>query len=122
MAPVHEDDEQGDRGARFLDEEDPSGDWIPEQVQEYFDASSHINDRLVQAKGWWALEVWPIKYRQQMKDSDAWEKKTGFNLGKFRAVQEPDPNMHWTVRHRMHDKRYEVRARVGRNALWRVVT
>ncbi|KAF1352435.1 hypothetical protein BDV97DRAFT_293338 [Delphinella strobiligena] len=95
--------------------------WVPEQIEDYFDAISPINDQLVQAKGWWVLEVWPIKVRVQPKNSDAWIKKIAMNLGRYRPVQEAEPNLHWTVQQRMIDKGYKTRVRVDRGATWRVV-
>lgn len=95
--------------------------WVPEQIEDYFDAISPINDQLVQAKGWWVLEVWPIKVRVQPKNSDTWVKKVAMNLGRYRPVQEPGPNLHWTVQQRMIDKGYKTRVRIDRGATWRVV-
>ena len=100
----------------------PLGDWTPEQVEDYFDAMSSINDQLEQAKGWWILELWPIKVRLQLSDSDDWIKKVRMNLGRFRAVTETDPNVHWTALQRIQDKGYKVRTRFDRNAVWQVVT
>ncbi|KAK4993295.1 hypothetical protein LTR50_000520 [Elasticomyces elasticus] len=112
---------------RFSDDEEassatvPTTVWLPEQFEDYFDAMAPINDMLTKAKGWWILELWPIKVRVQKKNVSNWEKKVSFNLGRYRAVQDLEPNLHWTVRQRIHDKRYKIRTRVDRNALWRVV-
>ncbi|KAK4978436.1 hypothetical protein LTR66_004462 [Elasticomyces elasticus] len=109
---------------KFSDDEEtilPTRVWIPEQFEDYFDAMAPINDMLVQAKGWWILEFWPIKVRIQKKNVSDWEKKVSVNLGRHRAVQDLEPNLHWTVRQRIHDKHYKIRTRVDRNALWRVV-
>lgn len=97
-----------------------TGTWIPEQVEDHFDSLAPMNDQLVVAKGWWALEFWPIKYREQRKDSEEWEKKVGVNRGRFRPVQEKEPNLHWTVQKRLEGREYRMRARVGREAVWRV--
>jgi hypothetical protein len=95
--------------------------WTDELVEDYFDAMAPINDQLVQAKGWWVLEFWPIKVRIQREGQDDWEKKVSMNMGRFRAVQDTDPRMHWTVKQRMVDKRYRLRTRVDRNAVWSAV-
>lgn len=99
----------------------PTGPWTDELVEDYFDSLAPINDQLVAAKGWWVLEIWPIKRKIQRKGSDEWVKKISMNLGRYRAVQEGDPRMHWTVRQRLEEKRYRMQARVGRNAVWEVV-
>lgn len=39
----------------------PPADWTPEQVEDFFDAMAPIKDQLVPEKGWWVLEVWPVK-------------------------------------------------------------
>ncbi|KAI4716939.1 hypothetical protein E4T48_06872 [Aureobasidium sp. EXF-10727] len=95
--------------------------WMPEQIEDYFDAITPFNDQLVQAKFWWILELWPIKVRFQSKDEDTWIKKVRMNMGRYRAVQEPEPNLHWTVQQRMLDTGYKPQVRLGRNAAWRFV-
>ena len=121
----NEDVEKEIQESRFEASEDrlsPTGDWIPEQVEDYFDAMAPLNDQLVIAKGWWVLEVWPIKVRIQRDDSDDWEKKVRMNLGRFRAITEAEPSVHWTVRQRMLDQGYKVRSRFDRNVVWQIVT
>lgn len=113
---LHFDDDEADGTKR-----EPIGQWTDELVEDYFDAMARINDQLVDAKGWWVLEIWPIKRKIQNKDNDDWVKKISVNLGRFRAVQENEPRMHWTVRQRLEEKNYRMRARVGRNAIWSVV-
>lgn len=73
------------------------------------------------AKGWWVLELWPIKVRVQPPNTEGWIKKVRMNLGRFRPVQETDPNLHWTVQHRVQEIGYKVRARMDKNAAWRIV-
>lgn len=124
LEPDNENDGEGVYNIKYFDDGNASPakeDWVPEQVEDHFDAAACINDQLVQAKGWWVLEYWPIKYRVQKKDSDAWEKVTGMNRGRFRAIQEPEPNLHWTVHHRMLNRQYKMRGRMGRNAVARIV-
>lgn len=72
------------------------------------------------AKGWWVLEYWPIKVRIQPPNSDTWVKKVRMNLGRYRAVQETAPNLHWTVQRRIEEMDYQVKARVDKNATWHI--
>ncbi|KAI5272334.1 hypothetical protein E4T47_04499 [Aureobasidium subglaciale] len=95
--------------------------WMPEQIEDYFDAITRFNDQLVQAKFWWLLEFWPIKVRVQSKDSDSWIKKVSVNRGRYRVVQESEPRLHWTVQQRMQDTGYKPQVRLGRNAAWTFV-
>lgn len=119
-----DDSEEGVYNIKYLDEKVDHPEkqhWVPEQVEDHFDADATVNDQLVQAKGWWVLEYWPIKYRVQKKDSDAWEKVVGMNRGRYRAIQEPEPNLHWTVHHQMQQRKYKLKGRMGRNSVARLV-
>ena len=109
-----------DSDSEHSEKQEPEGDWTAEQVEDYFDAMAPINDQLVQAKGWWVLEVWPIKLKFQRTGEDAWEKKVTLNLGRYRPVIELEPNLHWTVRQRMREKGYKMQTRNDRNAIWLV--
>lgn len=95
-------------------------DLLPEQVEDYFDALAPMNDQLVQARGWWLGELWPVKIRVQNLRSDDWTKRLTMNLGRYRAVQDLEPVMHWTVRQRMEEAGYKVKNRCHRRAVWRV--
>ncbi|PVH79272.1 hypothetical protein DL98DRAFT_461268 [Cadophora sp. DSE1049] len=95
-------------------------DLLPEHVEDHFDAMAPINDQLEQAKGWWALEFWPVKVRVQKKDTEEWEKVVRMNMGRFRAVREVEPLMHWSVEKRIGEGEYKVRNVVDKNATWRV--
>lgn len=114
-------------GIKFADEapEDevkkPEGEWTPEQVEDYFDALAPLNDQLVVAKGWWILELWPIKVKIQRQGDDEWEKKVSVNRGRYRPVQDLEPKMHWMVKQRMREQGYKIRTRNDRNALWTTV-
>lgn len=96
--------------------------WLPEQVEDYFDAMCPVNDQLVLAKSWWILEAWPVQYKIQAAESDDWETRLGLNMGMHRPVEDIEPNLHWTVRHRMQNMGYKIRARHGRNSLWQIVS
>jgi hypothetical protein len=95
---------------------------LPEQVEDHFDALASINDQLVQARGWWILEVWPVTIRvlRKVKERGKWEKVVGMNLGRHRAIRELEPSMHWTVQMRMNEKGYKVRSRVDPEAIWSI--
>ncbi|SMR53574.1 unnamed protein product [Zymoseptoria tritici ST99CH_1E4] len=95
--------------------------YTPEQTEDFFDAISPLNDQLKDAKGWWALELWPIKVRVQPEGSEQWVKKVRMNLGRYRPAQELAPNLHWTVQQRMEEKGYQVKTRTSKNAKWRIV-
>jgi len=96
---------------------------LPEQVEDHFDALASINDQLVQARGWWILEFWPVKIRVQkrIKNEERWVKVIGMNLGRHRAIRDVEPSMHWTVQLRIGDKGYKIRNRVDKEATWGVV-
>jgi uncharacterized protein (DUF2235 family) len=92
---------------------------LPEQAEDYFDAIARINDQLVDAKGWWLLEFWPIKLRVQ-KEPGLWVKVLRMNMGRYRAIREEEPKMHWTVETRMMEQKYRVRNPVDNNTIWQV--
>jgi hypothetical protein len=96
---------------------------LPEQVEDHFDGLASINDQLVQARGWWILEFWPVTIRvlRKVKEGGKWEKVVGMNLGRHRAIRELEPSMHWTVKMRMNEKGYKVRSRVDPEATWNIV-
>ncbi|KAK4896661.1 hypothetical protein LTR27_005581 [Elasticomyces elasticus] len=123
---------------KAVDEDDPQGlhdvvlwkderrgkmheDWVPEHVEDYFDCISRINDQLIDAKGWWILEILPLKVRVQLKDSEEWVKKVSMNLGRYRAASENHPNLHWTVQQRVEAMGYQMHIRLDRHASWNVV-
>ncbi|CZR66487.1 uncharacterized protein PAC_16388 [Phialocephala subalpina] len=114
---------------------------LPEQVEDHFDSLAGINDQLVLAKGWWILEFWPVKIRvlkEKSRNHDenggvnggggngqgeekVWEKKVGMNLGKYRAVMEEEPMMHWTVEMRIHEGAYKIKNRTDGESVWSAV-
>lgn len=97
-------------------------DLLPEQVEDYFDALAPMNDQLMQAWGWWFGEFWPVKIRVQNMWNDDWRKRLTVNLGRYRAVQDLEPIMHWTVKQRMEEAGYKIKNRGHRRAVWRVCT
>jgi len=95
-------------------------DLLPEQIEDYFDAMAPMNDQLLQARGWWLGELWPVKIRVQCRTNDDWTKRLTMNLGRYRAVQDVEPVMHWTVKQRMEEMGYHVKNRCHRRAVWRI--
>ena len=96
--------------------------WLSEANEDFFDARSPVNDQLVQAKGWWILEIWPVLCHVLTSDRTGWKKKTGMNMGRHRPVRSLEPKMHWTVKHMMEEKRYEVKGSYVKDTNWQVVT
>jgi len=91
---------------------------LPEATEDFFDARAPINDQLKQAKGWWILEVWPVKVRLLAKRGDGWEKRVRLNLGRYRAVREKGPRLHWTVQHMIDENKYVIRSRTEHDCVW----
>lgn len=124
LKPVDHNDPQGPHDVALWKDEEQRHlheDWVPEHVEDYFDSISRMNDQLVGATAWWILEVWPIKVRVQLKDSEEWAKKISVNLGRYRPVQDLRPNLHWTVQQRIDALGYKIHARMARNASWNIV-
>jgi hypothetical protein len=91
---------------------------LPESTEDYFDARAPINDQLKQAKGWWVLEVWPVKVRVLAKNGNGWEKRVRMNMGRYRAVREKGPKVHWTVQHMINEEKYANRSRTEEDVVW----
>jgi hypothetical protein len=94
---------------------------LPESTEDYLDVLSAVNDMLTQSKVWWILEAWPVKIRVLAKDGDGWEKRVRLNMGRYRAIRETAPRMHWTVERLQQEGLYEVKGRVERKCRWNVV-
>jgi len=95
-------------------------DWTPEQVEDFFDAMSPLNDQLLQAPSWWILEVLPVNYRVPVTNAP-FSERFGMNLGAYRGVEEPGPKLHWTVLHRMQHTGYKIEATVASHVKWQTV-
>jgi uncharacterized protein (DUF2235 family) len=96
--------------------------YLPECTEDYFDGLGDVHDQLVDAKSWWVLEVWPVKVRILARDGEGWEKRVRMNLGRYRAIRESAPKLHWTVERLVQEGRYEIKGRVDRNTHWETVT
>lgn len=94
--------------------------YLPEAHEDYFDSLASINDQLKEAKGWWVLELWPIKYRVR-KGHDNWHKKIGPNMGRYRTIRQRHPKVHWTVFERARQLGYEIQCAVEDDVDWNVV-
>lgn len=112
---------QEDKGEKHVFQMDHHLAHLPEGTEDHFDALAPINDQLVQAKGWWILEVWPVKIRVLTSCGEGWEKKVRWNLGRYRAVRESRPKLHWTVKHLSEEGKYNPKVRVDRTMQWEIV-
>ncbi|KAI0909255.1 hypothetical protein F4823DRAFT_595347 [Ustulina deusta] len=92
-----------------------------ESDENHFDAMQPPNDQLKIAKGWWILELWPVKIRVLSSDNEGWEKKVRVNLGRYRGINSPRPNMHWTVQKMIDDGLYELKTRQINSTKWHEV-
>ncbi|KAK5626740.1 hypothetical protein RRF57_002455 [Xylaria bambusicola] len=92
-----------------------------ESDENHFDALQPPNDMLKIAKGWWILELWPVKMRVLSRDKEGWEKKVRINLGRYRGIRDPRPNMHWTVRKMIDEGKYELKTRQTNGTKWQEV-
>ena len=93
-------------------------DWTPEQVEDFYDAMSTINDQLLQAPSWWILEFWPVQYKVPRAIGGV-ATATGMNLGRYRGVEDIQPNVHWTVLQRVQHMGYKINARTAPHTTWR---
>ncbi|KAI1160795.1 hypothetical protein F5B18DRAFT_487154 [Nemania serpens] len=92
-----------------------------ESDEDHFDAMELPNDQLKIAKSWWILELWPVKIRVLSGDNEYWEKRVRVNLGRYRAIRNREPNMHWTVQKMIDDGKYTLNARQTNGTKWRQV-
>jgi hypothetical protein len=92
-------------------------DWTPEQLEDCFDAISPMNDQLLQAPNWWILEFLPVQYKVPIAPGKAIA-VTGMNLGRYRAVEDAEPSVHWTVLYRSQHMGYKIQARTAIDSTW----
>lgn len=95
-------------------------DWTPEQIEDYYDAMSPLNDQLLQAPNWWVLEFWPVQIKLPKAPGEV-DIIVAMNMGRYRAAEEAQPLMHWTVRHRMAEMSYRVGVRTAPQVTWKEV-
>lgn len=95
-------------------------DWTPEQIEDSYDAMQPLNDQLVQAPSWWILELLPVQYKVPVAPGEVLI-RTGMNLGRWRGVDDAEPNLHWTVKHRMQHLGYKIQARTAAHTTWKTV-
>lgn len=117
LVPCHE-DEKGKKMYHLKSHTDE--DWTPEQVEDFYDAMSPLNDQLVEAPSWWILEAWPVEYKVPIAPGKVIT-RVGMNMGQYRGVDDFEPNLHWTVRHREEHTDYKIRARTAPHTKWRIV-
>jgi hypothetical protein len=89
-----------------------------ESTEDQFDCTARMNDQLKDAKGWWPLELWPIKVRVLTKSGEGWEKKVSVNLGRHRAIRDREPKLHWTVLRMIGKEEYNIKARTCKSVKW----
>jgi uncharacterized protein (DUF2235 family) len=92
-----------------------------EASEDYFDAMAKPNDQLIVAKTWWMLEFWPVELRVLAKTREHWEKMVSLNMGRYRAVRETKPNLHWTVEHMIQEGKYKLDVRADKYVDWNKV-
>ena len=95
-------------------------DWTPEQVEDFYDAMTDLHDQLVKVPNWWILEFWPVQYEVPRAPGEV-SIRTGMNLGRYRGVEDLEPNLHWTVLHRVQHTNYKIKARTAPHTTWRIV-
>jgi uncharacterized protein (DUF2235 family) len=98
-----------------------NAEWLPEQIEDCFDALGPVNDKLASWTPWWILEVWPVEYELPNEAGNTWESRFGMNLARPRPVMGAEPNLHWTVQHRMAKMNYKYKAIMEKDAMWQVV-
>ena len=110
-----------ENGERFYHLKSPTDqDWTPELVEDFFDAMTPLNDELVKSPRWWILEVLPVEIQIPIAPGQV-RSTTGMNLGRYRAVDETEPRVHWTVMHRAQHTAYKIRINAAAQTKWNVV-
>ncbi|KAI0192842.1 hypothetical protein F4808DRAFT_442666 [Astrocystis sublimbata] len=89
-----------------------------ESDENHFDALQEPNDMLKIARGWWILELWPVKIRVLSSDKEGWEKRVRINLGRHRGIRHSEPKMHWTVQKMIDEEQYELKVRQTNGTKW----
>ncbi len=103
------------------DADHSNAEWLPEQIEDCFDALGPVNDPLARWTPWWILEVWPVEYEVLNESGNIWETRFGMNKARPRPVMGSEPNLHWTVKHRMTKLNYKYKAIMEKDAMWQVV-
>jgi hypothetical protein len=112
---------QGKSGEKFYQlAHHTDADWTPEQVEDFFDAVSPLNDQLIQVPNWWILEFIPVEYKVPLRPGEV-QLRTGMNLGRYRGVEDMRPNVHWTALHRAKYGGYRIGVRTARGVEWNTV-
>jgi uncharacterized protein (DUF2235 family) len=110
-----------ENGERFYHlKSDTDEDWTPEQVEDFFDVMSPLNDALAKSPRWWILEFYPVQYKVPIRPGEV-ELRTGMNLGRYRGIDDVEPNLHWTVLHRAQYLGYKIHARTAAHTKWKIV-
>ena len=110
--------DKGERMYHFKSHTDE--DWTPEQVEDFYDAMAPMNEQLTPGSSWWVLEMWPVQYKVPVAPGQV-KIVTGMNLGRYRGIDDFEPNLHWTVRHREQHLGYRIQARTAPHTKWKIV-
>lgn len=97
-----------------------STEWVPEQIEDYFDSLQPMNDQLLVKMAWWLAEFWPVTYHIFNPSTNIWDARIGMNMAMARPVMGSDPTLHWTARHRMLNMPYKHKAIMEKDAVWQV--
>lgn len=81
---------------------------------------SPLSDQLVQAPSWWILEAWPVEYKVPIAPGKV-ETRVGMNLGRYLAIDDIEPKLHWTVVHRAQHIGYKIQGMTASHTKWSVV-
>lgn len=84
---------------------------LTEEEEDLADALSPVYDQLALAKGWWALEVIPMRHRMQRADG-RWERELYANMGRAREI--PKQKTHPVYVHRSVKVRIEAEKAMGK--------
>ncbi|ETN41472.1 uncharacterized protein HMPREF1541_03408 [Cyphellophora europaea CBS 101466] len=118
LVPIDRYDAQGERLYHLKSQTDE--DWTPEQTEDFYDAMQDLNDQLEKSPRWWILEAWPVEYKVPVAPGKV-VKVTGMNLGRYRGVDDYEPNLHWTAAHRERHRSYKINARTAPRTRWKIV-
>ncbi|TIA89608.1 hypothetical protein E3P81_02861 [Wallemia ichthyophaga] len=84
---------------------------FPEAVEDYYDALCPYHDYLNLSKGWWVLELWPL--REIYQDGHGkYRKRLAPNLGHHRAIRGTNNKFHRSVAIRQKQIGYDIKARM----------
>ncbi|KAI5476095.1 hypothetical protein MNV49_000413 [Pseudohyphozyma bogoriensis] len=93
---------------------------IEEEHEDWLDAVAPIHDMLEKKKGWWSLEILPMKVVSQDKEG-IWRRTTRPNWGRHRTIRDERPSLHYSVLLRSKQIGYDIQNEVDIDAVWQIV-